>query len=206
MNALFVEAATSAVFNLVLLVGTPFLLFALVLRSRGVGLGEAVRRAGLQPMEKRYWWISLAIAALAVVLLALFPPSLELALDEGSPQRRFEGLGLGGASLGLAFVYAAITTGFCEEFLFRGLLTGVLSRQMPLWPANLVQTALFTAPHLLLLQPDAGTLLTIGPIVVFSLLVGWLRIMSGSILGPWLIHAAGNFTAALTVAIRTGGS
>jgi membrane protease YdiL (CAAX protease family) len=36
-----------------------------------------------------------------------------------------------------------------------------------------------------------------------SLLLGWLRIRSGSILGPWLIHASGNVAMCLSVAVRT---
>ena len=32
---------------------------------------------------------------------------------------------------------------------------------------------------------------------------GWLRIKSGSILGPWLIHASANVAMCLNVAIQT---
>ena len=39
--------------------------------------------------------------------------------------------------------------------------------------------------------------------ILYSLVFGWIRIKSGSILGSWLIHAAGNVTMALLVAIRT---
>jgi hypothetical protein len=33
--------------------------------------------------------------------------------------------------------------------------------------------------------------------------VGWLRIKSGSIVGPWLIHGALNTAICLIVALRT---
>jgi membrane protease YdiL (CAAX protease family) len=36
-----------------------------------------------------------------------------------------------------------------------------------------------------------------------SLLWGWVRIKSGSIIGSWLMHAAGNVAICLSVAIRT---
>jgi membrane protease YdiL (CAAX protease family) len=44
------------------------------------------------------------------------------------------------------------------------------------------------------------------PIVFLGALVaGWLRIRSGSILGPWLMHAAANVATCLSVAARTVG-
>ena len=36
-----------------------------------------------------------------------------------------------------------------------------------------------------------------------ALFCGWVRIKSGSILGPWLLHASGNVAVCLSVAIRT---
>jgi hypothetical protein len=56
---------------------------------------------------------------------------------------------------------------------------------------------------LLFLPSFEGAPVTVGPIVVLALLVGWVRIESGSMLGPRLVHGLGNFTAAMTVAVRT---
>ena len=43
------------------------------------------------------------------------------------------------------------------------------------------------------------------PIVFLTaLFLGWARIRSGSILGPWLVHAAANTATCLMVAVRTG--
>jgi membrane protease YdiL (CAAX protease family) len=36
-----------------------------------------------------------------------------------------------------------------------------------------------------------------------ALFLGWARIASDSMLGPWLIHAALNVTTALSIAIRS---
>lgn len=36
-----------------------------------------------------------------------------------------------------------------------------------------------------------------------SLLWGWMRIKSGSIIGPWLMHSSGNVAICLSVAMRT---
>jgi membrane protease YdiL (CAAX protease family) len=40
-------------------------------------------------------------------------------------------------------------------------------------------------------------------VFVGALVLGWIRIKSGSIIGSTLIHASGNITMALMVAIRT---
>ena len=40
-------------------------------------------------------------------------------------------------------------------------------------------------------------------VFVGALTFGWIRIKSGSIVGSWLMHASGNMTMALMVAIRT---
>jgi len=79
----------------------------------------------------------------------------------------------------LALLYGVVQTGFSEELLFRGLIAGSLARQLPeMW----------------------GIL----PIVfVGALFAGWLRMRSGSILGPWLIHATANVTVTLSLAART---
>ena len=72
---------------------------------------------------------------------------------------------------------------------------------MSLWVANLLQTLIFFVPHLLMviyLAPDLWGILP--RLVIGSLFMGWIRMKSGSILGPWIIHAAANTTIAMVVA------
>ena len=65
------------------------------------------------------------------------------------------------------------------------------------------QALLFLLPHLLILRV-APELWPVLPLVFAgALLLGWIRIKSGSIVGPWLMHVSGNVTMALMVAIRT---
>jgi membrane protease YdiL (CAAX protease family) len=42
-------------------------------------------------------------------------------------------------------------------------------------------------------------------VFVLALVMGWVRIRSGSILGPWLMHATLNVTMCLMAAVRTAG-
>jgi membrane protease YdiL (CAAX protease family) len=96
-----------------------------------------------------------------------------------------------------------VTTGFAEEFLFRGLIAGSLSRRLSLLWANVCQALIFLAPHLLVLRvmPELWPVIPI--VFLGSLFFGWVRIKSGSILGSWLIHAAANVTMCLSVSSRT---
>ena len=85
----------------------------------------------------------------------------------------------------------------------RGLIAGSLSRRLPLVWANVVQALIFVVPHVVLLfiMPEWWGVLPL--IFVGDLFLGWVRIKSGSIVGPWLIHAAVNVAMGLSVAIRT---
>jgi membrane protease YdiL (CAAX protease family) len=199
------EALASTLVNLVVLAGIPFAVFAAYHRLRHRRpLAESARRAGLQVGDRRYLAPALAAAAVSAGALAAWHPS-EAMVRGGSAMRAFHGLGASGATLVLALLYGVLKTGFSEELLFRGLIAGSLGRRLPLWVANLLQALVFLVPHLFVLKvmPELWPLLPI--VFAASLLMGWLRIRSGSILGPWLIHAAANVTTALSVALRAGG-
>jgi membrane protease YdiL (CAAX protease family) len=117
--------------------------------------------------------------------------------------RQFAGLGLGGRAIAISLLYGALQTGLTEELLFRGLIAGSLSRRLPFVWANLAQAFLFLLPHfgVLFFAPELWGMLLV--VYAVALVLGWLRIQSGSILGGWLIHASGNITMALLVAART---
>jgi membrane protease YdiL (CAAX protease family) len=138
-----------------------------------------------------------------VAILAIWRPALDPFLREGSPQQPFVGLGLGGPAVVMALLYGVVTTGFCEELLFRGLIAGSLSRRLPLLWANLGQALIFFIPHLLVLRIMHELWGILPVIFAGSLLWGWVRIKSGSILGSWLMHASGNVAMCLSIAIRT---
>lgn len=200
------NAVVSSVLNVVVLAGIPFLVYFLWHRIRHkLRLGEVARRAGLQVGEPKYIAYSAAFAAVSVAALLFWSPPLESFTGEGSPQRDFVGLGLTGTSIAMALLYGVVKTGFSEELLFRGLIAGSLGRRLPLVWANLLQALVFLLPHLLVLvaRPELWVLLPI--VFASSLFLGWARIRSESILGPWLVHAAANVATCLMVAVRTAG-
>jgi membrane protease YdiL (CAAX protease family) len=77
-----------------------------------------------------------------------------------------------------------VQTAQTEEILFRGLITASLARRLQFLWANLAQAFIFLLPHLLLLRvmPEAWGMLPL--VFVGALVFGWLRIKSGSIIGP----------------------
>ena len=169
----------------------------------GSSPGEVCSRLGLVIGQRRYLAYGAAIAIVAVGLtmwmVSSIPP--ERFLHDGSPEKPFVGLGLGGQAIVMALLYGGVKTGLSEELLFRGLIAGVLGRKLPFWPANIVQALIFLLPHLIIIvfQPSLWWL-ALGAGLGGGLLSGWLRLKSGSVLAPWMAHATGNITTCLTVA------
>jgi membrane protease YdiL (CAAX protease family) len=203
---LLANAAVSALANVLVLAGVPFLCYyAYQKRRHGRGLGECAQRAGLQLGKTRYLVYCATFALVTAAALVIWPPPLEPFLRKGSAPAAFEGLGLTLTAIAMALLYGVIKTGFAEEFLFRGLIAGSLARRLSLPWANVIQALIFLLPHLALLwiMPEMWGIL---PLVFASaLFMGWVRIRSDSILGPWLVHATANVTTCLSVAARTAG-
>jgi membrane protease YdiL (CAAX protease family) len=199
-----VDAAVSALLQVALLAGVPFLGYSIYHQWRHRRrLPEIAGRAGLRRCPGRYLALSAALALATVLVIVAWGPPLEPLTRPGSPLRPFVGLGLTAPAVARAVLYGAVQTAFAEEVVFRGLIAGSLARRLSAPAANVVQALIFFVPHLFILAvaPEVWGLL---PVVFAGALVyGWVRIKSGSILGPWLMHAAGNVTMALEVAVRT---
>lgn len=198
------NSVVSALINLLILAGIPFLgYFAYNKWRHKREVIVIVRQVGLQFGEVRYIGYCLALAFASVLVIAIWPPPLAALTRFGSPQRPFLGLGLSGTAVAMALLYGVIQTGFTEELLFRGLIAGSLSRRFPFIWANLAQALIFLLPHLLILRvmPEMWPILPI--VFALALFQGWVRIRSGSIIGPWLFHASANVAICLSVAIRS---
>lgn len=199
-----IHSVVSALLQVALLGGVPFLAYAAYQRWRHKRpFRDICKRAGLQVGEPRYLLYSALLGLAVVVALILWTPPLEALIREGSGQAKFAGLGITLASVTMAVLQGAVQTGFAEELLFRGLIAGSLFRRLPFAWANVVQAVIFLLPHvlLLLIAPELWPLLPV--VFVGALVFGWLRGRSGSILGPWILHGAGNVAIALIVAART---
>jgi membrane protease YdiL (CAAX protease family) len=199
-----VSPVVNALIAVLLLAGLPFLGYFIWHKWRHKrGFVEVARRAGLQRSGARYVLISAVVAALVICALLLWHPSMAPFVREGSPQHTFIGMGWSKPAIVMALLYGVVQTGFVEELVFRGLIAGSLSRRLPLAWANLLQALIFLLPHFLLLKtmPELWMLLPL--VFLLALVMGWVRIKSGSIIGSWLVHAVLNVTMCLMVAVRT---
>jgi len=194
----------SALLNVLILAAIPFFFYYIFHRRRhNRKFAEIAQRAGLNLGEIKYIGYALINVVGIVAILIIWPPAIEPMTREGSAWKSYVGLGLCSQSILMALMYGVIKTGFAEEFLFRGLIAGSLSRRMSFHWANIVQALVFLAPHLALLfiMPEMWHIM---PLIFFgALILGWLRIKSGSIVAPWLVHASVNITMGLSIAIRT---
>ena len=107
-----------------------------------------------------------------------------------------------------------------EEVAFRGVLLAVLARLLPIRAAVITSAAVFGVWHVrptlsALAENDlaGGPLLTAVAVVlgcvataVAGALLAWLRVRTGSLLAPFLLHVATNVTGVLVAAaaIRLG--
>jgi membrane protease YdiL (CAAX protease family) len=198
---MMVDFVVSAILNAFVLAGTPLLVYLVYHRRRhGRSAAEILDRAGLKRGELRYVGYCAALSALGLAAFLLSQPPIEELAREGSAWRPFLGVGLGTKGILMSLVYGILKTGFPEELLFRGLIAGSLSRRFSLPWANLLQALVFLASHLfvLFLMPEQWMFLLW--VFLGSLFLGWARIRSGSILGPWLTHACLNVTTGMYVA------
>ncbi len=180
---------------------SPAIVYALVVRLRARLSGaEIATRLGLCLPSAKHGGAGLALGLVGAVLSVVLVKSGNGFSDEGSPVHFLVGQKPNADLVWRAILYAFVATGLAEEILFRGLIAGVLFRRVERpWLANLVQGAIFTAPHLLilLLKPDAWRMLWI--VFPFSLVLGWLRFRSKSVVPSAMIHSLGNFGTAMAV-------
>ncbi|MEA2704169.1 MAG: protease family protein, partial [Actinomycetota bacterium] len=148
--------------------------------------------------------VALIVVAL-IVLAAAAPTTRRLFAD-----RRMTGVGPAGAAYRAA-VRIPLGTVLIEEVAFRGVLLVLLAAVVPLGWAVAATCALFGLWHVVptaatldvngISDPkDRGALLaaTVGAMAVAGALLCWLRLASGSLAAPAVVHASA--TAAATVA------
>lgn len=122
------------------------------------------------------------LCAGAAVALVVLVAAAETAL--GGP-----GDAAGGGDSSVTATYAdvfllAVLPAVMEEIAFRGLLFSALEPWLPSWKSVVVSAALFSLLHL---SP-----IKIPLYLGLGLVLGWLRIRSGSLIPPMLMHFAYN--------------
>lgn len=187
----------------------PVLAYALFRRRRG-GSWETTRdRLGWR-VEGCSWGdiglavaVGLGISALGFGVLWMAP---ERVLD-AMVRTDIEGLELAFvgyldweltlAAIGVVVFREAIYVALGEELLFRGLIGGLFFRRFGFRVGNVLQTAVFVLPHLLILVlvPALWPMIVVWAAAGWAM--GWLYFRTGSIVPGWIAHTLVNVLAAL---------
>lgn len=176
--------------------GPPPLGPSLLGTATGAGAAAAVAwllvgGEGLGLLRCSGQWMGKALALLPVFLAisALWSVLLD-ALGVPVVDQQFVSLLRGGERIWelLGAVYGILGAPVLEELLFRGLLLRALARRWGPGPGVVGSALLFGLLHSM--DPQA-----VPPLVVLGLMLGWLRVRSGSLWPGVLLHAANNAAA-----------
>lgn len=167
--------------------------------------GGAASRLGVSPADLPRGILigtaSAAIVSLAITAAAVIPASRRAFAD-----RRMAGVNASGTFY-RAFIRIPLGTVALEEVAFRGVLLALLLPITSPWPAVIISSAVFGAWHIL---PTAAALNTnraassggrkailaaVGLTFAVGMALCWLRLATGSLVAPALVHAAANSTA-----------
>lgn len=164
--------------------GAGLLVGLLVLRVAGAG------PLGLRELAPRWCGLALLLLPVLLGLSSLWVLALQAAGVEPVAQQIAE-LFDGGVPLGVRLglgLYAVLLAPLLEELLIRGLLLLPLARRLG-GPAAVGITALvFGLLHL-------GDPQSVPPLVLLGAVLAWLRLRSGSLWPPVLLHIANNAVA-----------
>jgi uncharacterized protein len=190
-------------------------LLAVVSRAAGLSAGELGLSRAAAP---RGAVVGLAVAAIVVT---------GIALGAAIPLTRpwFEDQRIADVDTAVELSYQALVriplgTAVLEEFAFRGVLLALLARMVPMKTAVAVSSLLFGLWHI---RPTLGTLATndlaegawsqVGGVTaavalttVGGLLFCALRLASGSLLAPLIVHAATNSAAIVAAYVVLHGT
>jgi uncharacterized protein len=184
----------------------------------GFSFGLSLEQMGISPYSIKDG-IVVAVFASIVIMLATITIAIIPIF-----RRFFLGENIANANGKLLTFEAAIripfSTALIEEILFRGVLLGLLLVYIPTLQALIIASVLFGLWHVFptitsLEQNDAAAAIVgdkksrqragiIGAVIVTGLagfIFGWLRILAGSVLAPWLVHWSINASGVVGVAI-----
>jgi len=148
---------------------------------------------GLVPVAGGWHWLGIG-AGVVVVVIAL----IQMRTVLRNPEQLNEVYRQSGELCEIAprsqaerrvFVLVCITAGVCEEILYRGLLTAVLSAALGTWPAVVLATLIFGLGHAY--QGLKG----IGKTAAAGLVMALLALGSGSLFIPMLVHTVIDLTS-----------
>jgi membrane protease YdiL (CAAX protease family) len=162
---------------------------------RGRKLSLASIGLGRRPVLKDVWRAAVGYVLFFIFLIIItnLATSVSPGLNNEQQDVGFNQLS-GSLDRSLAFIALVIFPPFGEEILFRGYLFSGLRKVARFWPALLITSLLFAAPHHL--EADSG-LLWSGALDTFvlSVVLCFLREKTGALYAGILIHMLNNLVA-----------
>lgn len=196
---LFFSEVIGALIQLLIFLLLPFLLWIITARANGPFCSWVGLHAPKQVTPALIGWSAAMVCATFLLGVGI------QWMMAGAPVAASKFADLGYKAIPAILVFAFFGTAFGEEIFFRGFLLKRFQSLMTFQQANILQAALFGLIHGIMfftMLPFFSTLL----IIVFTGLVGWAlgmineRLAGGSIVPSWLIHAAANLFAGLSMA------
>lgn len=164
----------------------------------------AARRCGRTPADigwrrSRHLWRDLALAAAVALVVVVVAEGWDRILtlmgvtaDFLEPYRAL----LASPFLTVMLVIGAVLTApIGEEVFFRGFLLSMMSQRAARWTSILVVSFLFTISHF-------GSAAAWPPLFVFAVLLGWLRLRTGSLVAPIAAHVLNNLVSVTLLVLR----
>ena len=202
-----VDGATQAAAAVALAVVSLWLARRAGLSADELGLARDRLGDGLR------WGLVLAVGAMALIAVLAIVPGARAAFEDD----RYAGQS-GGQVLFEVLVRIPVTTALVEELVFRAALLGLLLRQLAPGRAVAVSAVLFGLWHVASASsfadansasPAGGATWTVVPATVVATgvagaFLAWLRIRTGSVAAPVLVHAAVNAAFVLAVWLVAG--
>ncbi|MCU0667441.1 MAG: CPBP family intramembrane metalloprotease [Patescibacteria group bacterium] len=184
----------------------------------GFSFGLNTEQMGLSPSSIKDGFVVAVVASLIIIIATIVVAIIPIF------RKFFLGENLANANGKLLTFEAAIripfSTALVEEILFRGVLLGLLLSLMPTLQALILSSILFGLWHIFptiksLEQNDVTTKIVkdkkgrqgagvVGAVIVTGFagfIFGWLRILAGSVLAPWLVHWSINASGVLGIAV-----
>jgi membrane protease YdiL (CAAX protease family) len=176
------EIATGLVLTIILDVVLIGLAAFLSIRRYRLGWGAL----GLQPFDKRLWWLPAATAGGALVGIIVYGAVLQLiGADAATPQQDdLEPIFQSRVLLPLTGIAVLIMAPLAEEIFFRGFIFGGLVRPLGVPAALAVSGLIFGVFHI----TDVASLGVVLPFSLIGVLFAWLYYRSGSIWPSMAAH------------------
>lgn len=125
---------------------------------------------------------TLGIGLLAATVIWLLP---------AKKLRRIPGVSRPGNIVYQTAVRIPLSTALSEEILFRGVLLALALQHHDVWVAILISSLVFAAWHIIPTMRDHSATAVLPTVIVTAiagLFFAWLRLVSGSLIAPWLMH------------------